>query len=80
MGTLLKLGKYRKLSRKNLIILILGFQVGNFRMDKDGNTMQDKVPAHRSAVYISEVIDGICKFNYEVGMPQYDFFADLISI
>ncbi|CAH0404347.1 unnamed protein product [Chilo suppressalis] len=35
--------------------------VGNFRMDASGNTMQDKVPAHRSAVYISEVIDGICK-------------------
>ncbi|XP_052743037.1 protein seele [Bicyclus anynana] len=35
--------------------------VGNFRMDADGNTMQDKVPAHRSAVYISEVIDEICK-------------------
>ncbi|CAH4029467.1 protein seele [Pieris brassicae] len=35
--------------------------VGNFRMDADGNTMQDKVPAHRSAVYISELIDGICK-------------------
>ncbi|OWR44955.1 canopy-1 like protein [Danaus plexippus plexippus] len=35
--------------------------VGNFRMDASGNTMQQKVPAHRSAVYISEVIDGICK-------------------
>ncbi|XP_028043037.1 protein seele [Bombyx mandarina] len=35
--------------------------VGNFRMDKDGNTMQQKVPAHRSAVYISELIDEICK-------------------
>ncbi|XP_034838482.1 protein seele [Maniola hyperantus] len=35
--------------------------VGNFRMDAAGNTMQDKVPAHRSAVYISEVIDDICK-------------------
>ncbi|XP_049882869.1 protein seele [Pectinophora gossypiella] len=35
--------------------------VGNFRMDADGNTMQDKVPAHRSSVYISEMIDDICK-------------------
>ncbi|CAK1593599.1 unnamed protein product [Parnassius mnemosyne] len=35
--------------------------VGNFRMDASGNTMQQKVPAHRSAVYISEVIDDICK-------------------
>ncbi|CAG9794155.1 unnamed protein product [Diatraea saccharalis] len=35
--------------------------VGNFRMDASGNTMQDKVPAHRSAVYISEVIDEICE-------------------
>ncbi|CAG4963639.1 unnamed protein product [Colias eurytheme] len=35
--------------------------VGNFRMDAAGNTMQQKVPAHRSAVYISEMIDGICK-------------------
>lgn len=35
--------------------------VGNFRMDASGNTMQQKVPAHRSAVYISEVIDEICK-------------------
>ncbi|KAJ0170356.1 hypothetical protein K1T71_014284 [Dendrolimus kikuchii] len=35
--------------------------VGNFRMDAEGNTMQQKVPAHRSAVYISELIDGICK-------------------
>lgn len=35
--------------------------VGNFRMDAAGNTMQQKVPAHRSAVYISELIDGICK-------------------
>ncbi|XP_063835918.1 protein seele [Ostrinia nubilalis] len=35
--------------------------VGNFRMDAAGNTLQDKVPAHRSAVYISEMIDGICK-------------------
>ncbi|VVD04935.1 protein seele [Leptidea sinapis] len=35
--------------------------VGNFRMDASGNTMQQKVPAHRSAVYISEMIDGICK-------------------
>ncbi|KAJ2938379.1 hypothetical protein O0L34_g13304 [Tuta absoluta] len=35
--------------------------VGNFRMDAAGNTMQDKVPAHRSAVYISEMIDDICK-------------------
>ncbi|KAJ8704444.1 hypothetical protein PYW07_011632 [Mythimna separata] len=35
--------------------------VGNFRMDASGNTMQEKVPAHRSAVYISEVIDEICK-------------------
>lgn len=35
--------------------------VGNFRMDASGNTMQQKVPAHRSAVYISELIDGICK-------------------
>lgn len=31
-------------------------------MDASGNTMQQKVPAHRSAVYISEVIDEICKF------------------
>ncbi|XP_026490657.1 protein seele [Vanessa tameamea] len=36
-------------------------EVGNFRMDAEGNTMQQKVPAHRSAVYISEVIDEICK-------------------
>ncbi|XP_026316313.1 protein seele [Hyposmocoma kahamanoa] len=35
--------------------------VGNFRMDASGNTLQDKVPAHRSAVYISEMIDDICK-------------------
>ncbi|XP_072937792.1 protein seele [Epargyreus clarus] len=35
--------------------------VGNFRMDADGNTMQEKVPAHRSAMYISELIDEICK-------------------
>ncbi|XP_053621565.1 protein seele [Plodia interpunctella] len=35
--------------------------VGNFRMDASGNTLQQKLPAHRSAVYISEVIDGICK-------------------
>lgn len=35
--------------------------VGNFRMDASGNTMQEKVPAHRSAVYISELIDNICK-------------------
>ncbi|XP_013185568.2 protein seele [Amyelois transitella] len=35
--------------------------VGNFRMDASGNTQQQKLPAHRSAVYISEVIDGICK-------------------
>lgn len=31
-------------------------------MDASGNTMQDKVPAHRSAVYISEMIDDICKY------------------
>ncbi|XP_068622375.1 protein seele [Battus philenor] len=36
-------------------------EVGNFRMDADGNTLQQKLPAHRSAVYISELIDGICK-------------------
>ncbi|KPJ10642.1 Protein canopy-1 [Papilio machaon] len=30
-------------------------------MDAEGNTMQQKVPAHRSAVYISELIDSICK-------------------
>ncbi|KAI8441254.1 hypothetical protein MSG28_014895 [Choristoneura fumiferana] len=36
-------------------------KVGNFRMDASGNTMQDKVPAHRSTVYISEMIDDICK-------------------
>ncbi|XP_059062543.1 protein seele [Achroia grisella] len=35
--------------------------VGNFRMDASGNLQQQKLPAHRSAVYISEVIDGICK-------------------
>ncbi|XP_063631581.1 protein seele [Cydia splendana] len=35
--------------------------VGNFRMDASGDTMQDKVPAHRSTVYISEMIDDICK-------------------
>lgn len=35
--------------------------VGNFRMDADGNTMQQKVPAHRSDVYISELIEDVCK-------------------
>ncbi|XP_022816808.1 protein canopy-1 [Spodoptera litura] len=40
--------------------------VGNFRMDASGNTMQEKVPAHRSAVYISELIDEIFQicFNH----------------
>lgn len=35
--------------------------IGNYRMDADGNTKQIKVPAHRSQVFLSDLFDTICK-------------------
>ncbi|CAL1673054.1 unnamed protein product [Lasius platythorax] len=36
-------------------------EVGRYRMDVEGNTIQKKVPLRQSEVYISDVLDNICE-------------------
>lgn len=35
-------------------------EIGNFRLDADGNVIKKKIPLSRSEIHISDVLDDIC--------------------
>lgn len=52
-------------------------EVGNFRLDGNGNMIRKKIPLAKSEIYISEVLDNICDKMEDYVRATYKSNGDL---